>query len=67
MDRVWDPVNTKLFPKTTAILKELQVPVCEAFFAKQAPHTGIKPHTGLKRRAAVALIINCNTMYFSVL
>lgn len=46
-DRTWDPVNTSLFPKTTAILKDpsAQVPSVEAFFARQAPNTGIKLHT----------------------
>lgn len=46
-DRVWDPVNTKLFPKTTEILqdKDFDVPSVEAFFARQAPDTGIKLHT----------------------
>lgn len=46
-DRVWDPVNTKLFPKTTAILKDkdADVPSVEAFFARQGPDTGIKLHT----------------------
>lgn len=46
-DREWDPINTKLFPKTTAILKDkdANVPSVEAFFARQAPDTGIKLHT----------------------
>lgn len=46
-DRTWDPVNTKLFPKTTAIVqdKDADVPSVEAFFARQAPDTGIKLHT----------------------
>lgn len=46
-DRVWDPVNTNLFPETTAILQneELGIPSVEAFFARQAPNTGIKLHT----------------------
>jgi hypothetical protein len=34
-DRAWDPVNTKLFPKTTAVIKKLEIPTCEVFFAKQ--------------------------------
>lgn len=46
-DRVWDPINTKLFPVTTGILRddEAEVPSIEAFFARQAPETGIKLHT----------------------
>lgn len=46
-DRVWDDVNTKLFPDTTAILRDetADVPCIEAFFARQAPDSGIKLHT----------------------
>eukprot|EP00611_Tribonema_gayanum_P007205 TRINITY_DN1652_c4_g1_i1.p1 TRINITY_DN1652_c4_g1~~TRINITY_DN1652_c4_g1_i1.p1 ORF type:complete len:379 (+),score=109.18 TRINITY_DN1652_c4_g1_i1:53-1138(+) len=44
-DRVWDPVNMELFPKTATIVQECGIPSCEVFFAKQAPRTGIKPHT----------------------
>lgn len=44
-DRVWDPVNTKLFPKTTSILQDINVPCVEAFFARQSADTGIKLHT----------------------
>ncbi|CAM9544676.1 unnamed protein product, partial [Chrysoparadoxa australica] len=45
-DRSWDPTNMKLFPRTVEILRdELQVPSSEVFFARQAPKTGIKPHT----------------------
>lgn len=46
-DRIWDPVNTKLFPETTRILqdKKAQIPAVEAFFARQSPKTGIKLHT----------------------
>jgi len=44
-DREWDPINSELFPVTTAAIKNSGIPSCEAFFAKQAPHTGIKPHT----------------------
>lgn len=46
-DRAWDPVNTNLFPKTTAILQDpsAKIPSVEAFFARQAPNTGIKLHT----------------------
>jgi len=42
---VWDPVNADLFPETVAILKKHHVPCIEAFFAKQSPDTGIKPHS----------------------
>jgi len=41
----WDPVNSQIFPKTVQLLKEFNVPCCEAFFAKQSPDTGIKPHS----------------------
>lgn len=46
-DRVWDPINTALFPVTTKILRNsaAAVPCVEAFFARQAPGTGIKLHT----------------------
>lgn len=46
-DRVWDPINSKLFPTTTKILQDqnAQVPSVEAFFARQTPNTGIKLHT----------------------
>ncbi|CAN8073008.1 unnamed protein product [Agarophyton chilense] len=46
-DRVWDPINSKLFPKTVKILRDekAKIPSVEAFFAKQAPKTGIKLHT----------------------
>lgn len=46
-DHKWDPVNTKLFPETTKILRnsETPVPCVEAFFARQSPKTGIKLHT----------------------
>lgn len=46
-DRVWDPINTKLFPVTTKILKDkvARVPSVECFFARQSPNTGIKLHT----------------------
>jgi aspartyl/asparaginyl beta-hydroxylase (cupin superfamily) len=44
-DREWDPVNSNLFPRTTKIVKDAMDTSCEVFFARQAPHTGIKPHT----------------------
>ncbi|PXF48422.1 Aspartate beta-hydroxylase domain-containing protein 2 [Gracilariopsis chorda] len=46
-DREWDPINMKLFPETVKILRDetADVPSVEAFFAKQAPNTGIKLHT----------------------
>lgn len=46
-DREWDQTNTEIFPKTTALLREgsTEIPCVEAFFAKQAPGTGIKLHT----------------------
>ncbi|KAA8498851.1 Aspartyl/asparaginyl beta-hydroxylase [Porphyridium purpureum] len=44
-DRVWEPTNSKLFSKTTKIVKDAKVPSVEVFFARQGPQTGIKPHT----------------------
>ncbi len=46
-DRDWDPVNSKLFPVTSALLRDEQigVPSVEAFFARQSPSSGIKLHT----------------------
>jgi len=41
----WGEVNCKLFPKTVELLKSVQCPSVEAFFARQPPNTGIKPHT----------------------
>eukprot|EP00291_Cryptomonas_curvata_P004399 CAMPEP_0172184860 /NCGR_PEP_ID=MMETSP1050-20130122/19823_1 /TAXON_ID=233186 /ORGANISM="Cryptomonas curvata, Strain CCAP979/52" /LENGTH=209 /DNA_ID=CAMNT_0012858731 /DNA_START=335 /DNA_END=961 /DNA_ORIENTATION=- len=46
MDRcVWDDINTKLFPETTRLLKELEVPCLEAFYARMTPRSSIKPHS----------------------
>lgn len=42
---VWEEKNETLFPKTVALIRELQVPSVEVFFARQAPGTGIKPHS----------------------
>ena len=42
---VWDPVNTKLFPKTTALLKQSGTPCVEAFFAKMPAGTSIGAHS----------------------
>lgn len=42
---VWEDTNCALFPKTVELLKKNGVPSVEVFFAKQAPNTGIKPHT----------------------
>lgn len=46
-NRTWDPVNTKLFPRTTQLLQDtsIDVPCVEAFFARQPPKTGIHLHT----------------------
>ena len=41
----WEPTNVSLFPKTAAAVKAACTPSVEVFFAKQAPKTGIKPHT----------------------
>ena len=42
---VWDDDRVKEFPRTVRILKDLDVPSCEVFFAKQGPKSGIKPHS----------------------
>lgn len=42
---VWDETNCALFPKTVELLKGCNTPSVEAFFARQAPGTGIKPHS----------------------
>jgi len=42
---VWDPTLTLDFPKTMNIMKTHNVPSCEAFFAKQGPRSGLKPHS----------------------
>ena len=41
----WEPTNCGFFPKTVALVKAAGTPSVEVFFAKQAPRTGIKPHT----------------------
>lgn len=46
MDRcVWDPINVHLFPETTRILRDLDVPCLEAFFARMQPGSKIAPHS----------------------
>ena len=42
---VWDEVNTKVFPKTTAVLRESGVPCVEAFFAKMQAGSSIQAHS----------------------
>ena len=42
---IWDPVNTKLFPKTTALLHSSGVPCVEAFFAKMGANSKIAAHS----------------------
>jgi len=42
---VWDEVNTRIFPKTTALLHESGVPCVEAFFAKMPAGSKIQPHS----------------------
>jgi len=41
----WDDINTQLFPKTTKLVKQFNVPSSEVFFAVQGAKTGIKSHT----------------------
>ena len=42
---VWDEEKLRYFPKTVSLLKEVEAPSCEVFFAKQGPNSGILPHT----------------------
>jgi aspartate beta-hydroxylase len=42
---LWDPLNMRIFPRTTAALRECEVPCVEAFFAKMAAGSDIKPHS----------------------
>jgi aspartate beta-hydroxylase len=42
----WDPANAALFPQTVRIVRDAAAaPSVECFFARQAPGSGIKPHT----------------------
>jgi aspartyl/asparaginyl beta-hydroxylase (cupin superfamily) len=46
MDRcVWDPINVHLFPETTKLLRDIDVPCLEAFFARMQPNSKIAPHS----------------------
>lgn len=46
MDRTtWDPTNCGLFPKTSKLLCDAEVPCVEAFFAAMKPNSKINPHT----------------------
>ena len=42
---LWDGDNVDSFPKTVALLGQCNVPCQEAFFARQGPKSGIKPHS----------------------
>ena len=42
---IWDPINTAIFPKTTAALRESGVPCVEAFFAKMPAGSSIEAHS----------------------
>jgi hypothetical protein len=42
---VWDPINSKIFPQTSQIIKDLAAPTLEVFFARQQAGTGITSHT----------------------
>eukprot|EP00238_Polyblepharides_amylifera_P015170 CAMPEP_0196587062 /NCGR_PEP_ID=MMETSP1081-20130531/56333_1 /TAXON_ID=36882 /ORGANISM="Pyramimonas amylifera, Strain CCMP720" /LENGTH=312 /DNA_ID=CAMNT_0041909141 /DNA_START=249 /DNA_END=1188 /DNA_ORIENTATION=- len=55
-----DDTTKAFFPKTTKLLKELEVPSSEVFFARQGPHTGIKSHTDFSNftlTAHLALVV----------
>ncbi|PSC70167.1 beta-aspartyl asparaginyl family [Micractinium conductrix] len=41
----WDENNALLFPRTAQIVKDLNAPTQEVFFARQPAGTGIKSHT----------------------
>jgi len=42
----WDAANSKLFPLTCRLVRDTAaVPSVECFFARQAPGSGIKPHS----------------------
>lgn len=41
----WSEENAALFPETVRIVKESGCPSVEVFFARQAPGSGIKPHS----------------------
>jgi len=64
MDRGrWDPVNVQLFPKTSQILRECDIPVTEVFFASMEPHSKIKVHsdfTNFVLTSHLALQIPCS-------
>jgi hypothetical protein len=42
---IWDPINSKIFPKTTQLMKDVKAPTLEVFFARQQAGTGITSHT----------------------
>lgn len=42
---VWSAELSPEFPKTIKIMKDLNVPACEVFYAKQGPNSGLKPHS----------------------
>jgi len=42
----WDAANSPLFPRTVQLVRDISgVPSLECFFARQAPGSGIKPHS----------------------
>lgn len=41
----WSDTNAALFPKTAQIVRDSGCPSVEVFFARQAPGSGIKPHS----------------------
>ena len=41
----WDETNAALFPATVKAVRDARVPSVECFFARQAPGSGIKPHS----------------------
>jgi hypothetical protein len=42
---VWSDELRGEFPRTIEVLESNKVPSCEAFFAKQGPHSGLLPHS----------------------
>ncbi|KAJ1427068.1 Aspartyl/Asparaginyl beta-hydroxylase-domain-containing protein [Ochromonadaceae sp. CCMP2298] len=42
---VWEEERALCFPHTVGLMRDLGVPSCEAFFARQGPESGIQPHS----------------------
>ena len=42
---VWDENRIKYFPRTVQLMKDVEAPSVEVFFARQGPKSGIQPHS----------------------